>query len=234
MERTWRNLTNMKVSIIIPAYNTEVTIKKAVNSALNQNFPKKDFEVIVINDGSTDNTLKNLKKYGKRIRIINQKNQGAIKAANRGFMAARGKYVIKLDSDDYFTRNILKDMVKILGNKQGIDFIYCDYYEKLIKGKIKIVSTKKIFDTISGGIMFIKKKLAKVGFYKENVKFAEYDLLLKILNKWKGHHIAEPLFYYNRRVESLTGSRKWLKTAMTQLKKLHPNRIKEIKQIRSY
>lgn len=224
----------MKISIVIPTYNSQNTIKKAIDSALEQDFPKKNFEIIVVNDGSTDDTLKILKSYGKKIKIISQRNQGVIKANNKGFKAARGDYVIKLDSDDYFKKNILKEMVKILDNKSEIDFVYCDYYEKPAKGKAKIISTSNLFNTIAEGIMFRRKKLAKEGFYSEDMNFAEYDLLLKTFGKWKGHHIARPLFYYIRSFESLTGSKKWLKNAMEQLRKRFPDKINEIKKIRKY
>lgn len=225
----------MKVSIIIPVYNAQNTIKRAVDSALNQNFPKKDFEVIVVNDGSTDKTLEILKTYGKKIKIINQKNQGTVKAANKGFKRAKGKYLIKLDSDDWFKPHILKEMTNILDEKPKVDFVYCDYYERAISGKVKIVSTAgNIFKTLSSGIMFRKRKLEKEGFYKEDIKFPEYDLLIKTQKKWNGFHIAEHLFYYNRRKESLSGNKQWVREAMDELKKTHPKNLKEIQKVRKY
>jgi len=224
----------MKVSIIIPTYNAQKTIKKAINSILKQNFSKKDFEIIVVNDGSTDKTLEILKSYGKQIKIINQKNQRAVKAANKGFKKAKGKYVIKLDADDYFKSNILKEMLRIFDNNPGVDFVYCDYFEKSTDGKIKKVSTKNILNTLSGGIMFRKSKLVQESFYREDIKFPEYDLLFKVEKKWYGYHIAKPLFCYNRMKTSLTGDKKWVKKALTELKRLHPEKIKEIQKIRRY
>ena len=224
----------MKVSIIIPAYNAEKTIKKAIDSVLIQDIPKKNFEIIVVNDGSTDNTLRTLKTYGKKIKIINQSNQGAVRAANKGFKKAKGKHVIKLDADDYLKPNILKEMTRILDNNHKIDFVYCDYFEKQINGKIKKVSTKNIFNTLAGGIMFKKSEFAREGFYRDDLKFPEYDLLLKVQNKWQGCHIAKPLFFYNRSKRSLTSNRKWVESAFGELKKLHPKKIKEIKKIRKY
>jgi len=224
----------MKVSIVIPAYNAQKTIKKAINSALRQNFLKKDFEIIVVNDGSTDKTLEILKSYGKQIKIINQKNQGAVKAANKGFKKARGKYVVKLDADDYFKPNILREMVVILEKKLKIDFVYCDYYERTERGRIKLISTKNIFNTLAGGVMFKKSKLAKEGFYKENIKFPEYDLLLKVQGKWQGWRIIKPLFFYNRRKKSLTGKKEWVKGGLKELEKLYPEKIKEIRRVRKY
>jgi len=224
----------MKVSIIIRAYNSEKIIKRALESALNQDFPKKDFEVIVIDDGSTDGTLKILKPYQKKIRLIKQKHQGAIKSANLGFRIAQGKYLILLDSDDYFKPKILREMATILDKNPKIDFVYSDYLEKLKSGKVKAVSTKNIFNILACGVMYRKKNLKEEGFYREDLKLPEYDLLIKIERQWQGYHIGKPLFYYNRGKESLTRDKKWVKMALAELRKLHPNKIKEIQKIRKY
>ncbi len=224
----------MKVSIIIPAYNAQKTIQRAIDSVLNQDFSKRDFELILVNDGSTDKTSEILKNYGKKIEIISQRNQGAVKAANRGFKIARGKYVIKLDSDDCFKSTILREMAVILDKNPKIGFVYCDYYEKSKDGRKRIISTKNILNTIAMGIMFRRDKLAKEGFYRENIKFSEYDLLLRTQGKWRGYRIAKPLFSYNRRKESLSANKHWVLEAIDELKKLHPQKIKEIKKIRKY
>ena len=223
----------MKISVIIPVYNGEKTVKKAIDSVLNQNFPKNFLEIIVVNDGSTDNTLKILKTYGRQIKIINQKNQGAVRAANRGFKKAKGKYVIKLDADDYFEPDILKEMADVLNENLDIDFVYCDYYEKSAE-KIKIVSTENIFNTVAIGIMFRKNKLAKEKFYNEGLIFPEYDLLIKIQNKWKGYYISKPLFCYNRRRGALTSNSQLVQEGIDQLRKLYPDKKKEINKIRKY
>ncbi len=224
----------MKVSIIIPVYNAQNTIRKAIDSALNQDFSRKDFEIIVVNDGSTDKTLEILKTYGRKIRVINQKNQGAVKAANKGFRKAKGKYVIKLDADDYFKQNILREMVTVLDRKLKLNFVYCDYYEKEKGKKMKIVSTKNIFNTLAGGVMFRKKDLAKEGFYKEDIKLPEYDLLLKIQKKWIGYRLPFPLFQYNRHKRSISKKKNYIKEALIELEKMYPKKKKEIQKIRSY
>ena len=126
-------------------------------------------------------------------------------------------------------------MTRILDNNPGIDFVYCDYLEKSIDGKIKKVSTKdNIFNTLAGGIMFKKNKLAKEGFYQENIKFAEYDLLLRTQGRWQASHIYKPLFSYDRREKGITGNRRWVKEALAELKSLYPNKIREIQKIRNY
>jgi len=223
----------MKISIVIAAYNAAETIKKAVKSVLEQNFPPDDFEVVVVNDGSTDNTLNVLQKFGDKIKIINQENQGAVPAANKGFREATGDYVIKLDADDAFEPDILKEMAEVLDTNSQIDFVYSDYYEQN-QNKTKLVSTKhNLFNTVSIGVMFRRQKLEEAGFYKENIVFAEYDLLLRTINKWKGFHISKPLFIYIRRKQSITTS-KGVGKFIVQLKKIHPNKVKEIAKIRDY
>lgn len=225
----------MKVSIIIPAYNGATTIRNAIGSALDQNFPKKDFEIIVVNDGSIDNTLEILKSYGRQIKVIDQKkNRGFLKTANRGFKVARGRYLIKLDADDYFEPTILKETTETIEASKKIDFVYSDYYEKLPNGRTKRVYTSNIFNTIGLGILFRRDKFAKEGFFNEKVKFAEYDLLLKTKNRWRGFRISKPLFHYNRREESITKNRKWVKGALTQLRELYPKERGLIKKIRKY
>ena len=91
-----------------------------------------------------------------------------------------------------------------------------------------------IFNTIGIGILLRKNKFAKEGFFNERVKFAEYDLLLKTKERWRGYHVPKPLFCYNRRKESITKNENWIRKAIDQLRKLYPEKLKEIKKIRKY
>lgn len=87
-----------KISIVIPAYNAEDQIFNTITSVLSQTYT--DYEIIVVNDGSTDNTLNLLEQFGDKINIINQPNGGVSKARNVGIKASKGKYIAFLDSDD--------------------------------------------------------------------------------------------------------------------------------------
>ncbi len=223
----------MKVSIIIPAFNAQKTIREAINSAINQDFLRENFEVIVVNDGSTDDTLNILKEYDGKIEVINQENQGAVKAANRGFKEAKGEYVVKLDADDCFLPNLLNKMAYALNDK-NIDFVYSDYYEKKENGEVKLITTENIFNTVAIGMMFRREELSKEGFYREDVRFPEYDLLLKVKDRWNGRRIAKPLFFYNRTRESLTGNKEWLDVAIKEIGEIHFDKIEKIKKIRDY
>src|ERR1700733_11873432 len=91
-------MSNPLVSVIIPVYNREHCVKRAIDSVLAQTY--KDFEVVVVADGSKDGSAEILKSYGEAIRLICQKNAGAGTARNTGIRAARGQWIAFLDSDD--------------------------------------------------------------------------------------------------------------------------------------
>ena len=101
----------MKYSIIIPVYNTSKYLKKCLDSIINQTY--KDYEVIIINDGSTDNSLDIIKEYSsknKSIKYKSIKNSGLSVARNTGVSLARGEYILFLDSDDYIDKNLLNKL----------------------------------------------------------------------------------------------------------------------------
>lgn len=104
-----------KISIIIPAYNSEQTLKRCLDSILNQTY--KNIEIIVINDGSKDKTLKILKQYEKKhsnVIIIDKKNEGQASARNDGFKKSTGEYVMFIDADDFIEKNYLEIMLQAI------------------------------------------------------------------------------------------------------------------------
>ena len=131
-----RKVNKKDISIIVPIYNAEKYLNKCIDSIINQS--KKELEIILINDGSTDNSENIIKKYDdKRIKYFKNKNQGIGKTRNFGIKKATGKYIMFLDSDDYLD----KDACKYLFNKiekENLDIVVCDFY-KDIDGKIEKV-----------------------------------------------------------------------------------------------
>ena len=105
-----------KFSIVIPVYNVEKYIKRCLDSVFNQSF--KDFEVIVVNDGTKDNSMDIVENYD--VKIITQKNQGLSVARNTGVKKAKGEYIIFLDSDDYIEKDLLKNINKSLDNNPDL------------------------------------------------------------------------------------------------------------------
>lgn len=125
MKKSPTILAMPKVSVIIPIYNAEQYLAECLESIINQSL--KEIEIIGVNDGSTDNSLKILEAYAqrdKRIKIITQANRGAGAARNRGLAEARGEYLSFLDSDDIFASELLETMYKTAKDRQA-DICVC-------------------------------------------------------------------------------------------------------------
>ena len=133
-----------KISIIVPVYNVENYLKNCIDSILNQTF--KDFELILVNDGSTDNSLnicEDYKSIDDRIKIVNKKNGGLSSARNAGLDIATGEYIGFIDSDDY----IHPQMYEILYNeiKNEADISMCDF-EKVYEFDKKLLGSNFVSD----------------------------------------------------------------------------------------
>lgn len=108
-----------KFSIIMPGYNVEDYIKRAVDSVLNQTFD--DYELIIVDDGSTDKTKEICDEFkDEKTKVIHKKNGGLSDARNEGFKKATGEYIIFMDSDDYWDKDLLKEINKSLGNNPDV------------------------------------------------------------------------------------------------------------------
>lgn len=105
-----------KFSIIVPVYNVEKYIKKCLDSIESQTY--KDYEVIVVNDGTKDNSMDIVNNYN--VKILNQKNKGLSEARNEGVKKAKGDYILFLDSDDYIEKDLLKELNKSLTNNPDL------------------------------------------------------------------------------------------------------------------
>lgn len=123
------------VSIIVPVYNSEKTIERCLNSLINQTYP--NFEVICVDDGSQDKSLDILKEYEKKcdkIQAYSQEHIGVAFARNFAISKITGKYLMFLDSDDWYEPEMISEMVKTI-EKENTDVVVCDYYEEDFSGK---------------------------------------------------------------------------------------------------
>ena len=200
---------NDLVSIVVAAYNGSKTIQKCIDSILKQDY--KNTEIIVINDGSTDNTKEVLKKYKDKIKLINQKNNGLAITRNVGLKEARGKYLLYVDQDDFIKEDLVSNcLAKIV--KEKSDCVIFSYYE-IYNSKNKKKYKTKLIDSNTPN----RDNLWQYGyvwnkFYKKSI-IDKYDL--KFLDKIditddiifnstyflkinKISFITEPLYYYNK------------------------------------
>lgn len=176
-------MNEIKISVIIPVYNTSKYLVRCLESIVNQSL--KEIEIICVNDGSTDNSLEILKEFQKqdeRIIIINKKNEGASKARNAALKAAQGKYCLNIDSDDWIEQGYFKALYE-RAEKDNLDItisnIIFDYLENSQNNYILTdlnISDEKIISGNEYINIFLKdnfygytwNKLIKTKLYKEN------------------------------------------------------------------
>ena len=212
-----------KVTVYITTFNYGQYLTSAIESVLSQNM--KEWELIIIDDESKDNTSHILKRYDKysKIRIVRQQNKGLLVSCNIALRLSRGKYIIRLDGDDFLDENALLVMSRVLDSKKDVGFVYPDYYTINKEGElIDIVRQRKIgremqlLDIAAHGAcaMIRKSCLVKIGGYDESFYCQDgYYLWLKFLGKYKPYNVNIPLFYYRQHRVSLSrDKRKILRT----------------------
>jgi glycosyltransferase involved in cell wall biosynthesis len=140
---------DIKISVVIPVYGVEKYIRQCLESIINQTY--KNLEIIVVNDGTKDNSMKIVEEYlsDERIKIINQENSGVSTARNKGIEEARGEYIAIIDSDDWIELNTFKDLMEMIEDKE--DIIVFDFYK---------------FDEVT---QKIKKKTTTIEEFKNNI-----------------------------------------------------------------
>ena len=175
------------VSIIITNFNYSKFIKKCLESCINQNFNQNKYEIIFIDDNSSDDSIKEVNKFKKRFKNLkilkNSKNLGVAQSANKGIKNAKGKYIIRVDSDDYINNQLLTVLASFLEYNKDFFSVSCDYYLVNLEGKrISKVSYEE--NPISCGIMYKKNKLLNLGCYNSKFRHREEEeLRLRALKK---------------------------------------------------
>lgn len=133
-----------KVSIIVPVYNVEKYIEKCLESLVNQTL--EDIEIIVVNDGTKDNSkekiLQYIEKYPQKIVYLEKENGGLSDARNYGLPVAKGEYIAFLDSDDYIEKNMYEEMYK-KAKEENSDMVECDFLWEYLNSEKKIIKQKK-------------------------------------------------------------------------------------------
>jgi len=193
-----------KVSVIIPCYNHGEFLDEAVNSVLGQTL--QDFEIIIVNDGSTDSTTINkINAYDNSlIKVINIENSGVSTARNIGIENAKSPYILTLDADDKIGNNYCKKGVEVLDNNLSVGIVYCqagNFGKKEGKWDLPEFSMERMLSAniIFSASFFRKADWKKVGGYNTNMVHGleDYDFWLSILSLGrKVCQIPEIMFYY--------------------------------------
>ncbi|ABM70709.1 glycosyltransferase family 2 protein [Prochlorococcus marinus] len=198
-------MNNPIVSVIIPCLNAEKFISRALRSILHQSLNREKYEIIVINDGSTDNSDYLIKQFKEDIRYFtNDKNMGLPNTLNRGILEAKGKYICRLDADDFVNQYYLLFLLEYLVQHPEAKVCKCDYYLVDENGENRIY-TSSLENPIGCGTIFELDLLSKVGGYnKKYLCNEEKELFIRIERLTKVHHLPMPLYRYRKHPESLT------------------------------
>jgi len=198
-----------KVSVIVAAYNQQRFIGRCLRSLLHQTLLHKDYEIIVVNDGSKDLTGYALELFcdpkESMVRVLtNENNLGLPASLNIGIRAARAPYVVRVDSDDFVNMNFINFLYFYLETNLNADAVACDYL--LLDDAEEVLERCNCMDSpIACGIMFRKEQLFEVGLYDENFRCHEdRDLRIRFEQKYKIHQLALPLYRYRRHENNIT------------------------------
>lgn len=210
------------VSVIVTAYNEEKFIGRCLRSLLHQTMPLDDYEVIVINDGSTDRTSYALELFHSAIHTIsNTENLGLPASVNRGIKAARGDYIVRVDSDDYVNLNFLNFLHFYLDQNEYVDAVACDYL--LVDDMENVIERGNCVEVpIACGIMFRKKHLLDIGLYDEEFRWHEdKELRIRFEKQYSISRLELPLYRYRRHEKNITNDKSSMKLHHENLVKKH-------------
>ena len=204
-----------KISVIIPAYNSEETIAKTIQSVLNQTFT--DFELIVINDGSQDSTLDIVNQFSDpRIKVFSYPNQGVSDSRNRGLNHALGEFISFLDADDIWTADKLEIQLQALQDnpEAKVAYSWTDYIgekdEFILSGSHNTINGEiyekllmsNFLDSGSNPLIY-KQALVEVGEFDKSVTPAEdWDMWLRLAHKFKFVAVPKVQILYRFRANS--------------------------------
>jgi glycosyltransferase involved in cell wall biosynthesis len=186
------------VSVIIPTYNSASFLRETIESVLGQTY--SDFEVIVVDDGSTDETERVMRSFGARVSYVKQENRGVSAARNHGIKLARARYVAFLDSDDLWVPQKLAEQIPLLDEDPEIGLVYSDWAVVSKRGATepsfhtsRPAASGHVFNELvqtgfilTSGTVVRRSCLDDVGDFDESLSVAEdYDLWLRISYRWK-------------------------------------------------
>ncbi len=208
------------VSLVITNYNYSAYLRRCVESCLNQKCAL-DYEVIVVDDGSTDDSAEILRSYSDaRLHLLMLDNGGIETAANAGIKMTRGKWFARVDADDYLLPGYLERMTPHLGSEEHA-FFYPDY--KVVDGldvtldevhlpPFSLEETRQRGDFLATGTLYRKAAVIQVGLYEietRNCGLENYHLILKLIAGGNtGLHIPHVSFAYRRHNLNISATRK--------------------------
>ena len=215
-------MRSTQVSVIIPVFNQEQYIGRCLRSLLKQTFPEEDYELIVINDCCTDNSVSAITPFMGDIRYrVNDKQLGLPASLNLGLNQAKGQFIVRVDADDYVHWDFLKILSMHLQLNHDIDAVACDY--QLVNNQQDILGQINCLEKPIGcGIMFKLDHLIDIGLYDENfLAREEEDLRIRFLKKFDISRVQLPLYRYRQHENNITNNVKNMDKFQKKLDQKH-------------
>jgi len=218
-----------KISIITRTFNSESVVDRTIKSALNQTISRDLFEIVVLDDGSGDNTLKVLREYSDEITLITPGHLGPLQILNLGIQSIEGDFYTILDSGDTLEPTALKVLYAPLMNNNQYAYSYSDYRQHIgIMGNdtTEFLTGNNIFNTIAGGILLRTDIVRKLGGYDEALLLPESDLIIKLMKEGHdGIHVDSKTYNYIREAGSMTDQKDYTKRAIIQFEEKYGERF---------
>jgi glycosyltransferase involved in cell wall biosynthesis len=193
-----------RLTVLLATCNQASYLTDALNSLREQTFPLSEFEVLVINDGSTDTTSEILRREARWIRLVERENRGLVATCNQGLHLARGRYFTRLDSDDIARRDWLATLMAALDSRPAACCAYPDRYE-LHEGCLAYTKADggNICSLEACGTVFVTDTLRCVGGFRA-FYWEEYDLYLRLRAAGEWLHVPLPLYTYRKHDAGMT------------------------------
>ena len=197
--------TSTLVSVIVAAHNEERYLGRCLRSLLAQRFERSRYDVIVIDDASTDRTSAVLATFGDSITVLrNETNLGLPASLNRAITSTHSKFIVRVDADDYVNSAFLDVMYMFLADNPQFDAAACVYL--LVDDREEVISRRDATkEPIACGIMFRTEQLIDIGLYDESfLRHEDRDLRLRFLDRYTIHHVPLPMYRYRRHEDNIT------------------------------
>ncbi len=199
-----------KFSLVITNYNRAEFLDRAIRSCTNQLLFRTPYEIIVVDDASTDDSKVILDEFKNDVRVFyNKENKGVAYASNVAIKQSTGEYWMRVDADDFLNQYACSYMGVVLDENPEIDFVYCDHYRVDVRGvkvsKVRLDTDEQLFEH-GAGVMFRTQCLKDIGAYDETLRNCEdYDLLVRLKKSGaKGYYLPVPLYRYYIHGENMT------------------------------
>jgi glycosyltransferase involved in cell wall biosynthesis len=193
------------VSVLVPVHNGEAYLARCLRSLVAQTMPRDHFEIIVINDGSSDRTSFVMDMFADEIvALALGDNLGLPAALNAGLAAARGSYIVRVDADDYVNESFLSILHMFMSANAEFDAVACDYL--LVTNEEEVLGRGNCEkEPIACGVMFLLAHLQSIGLYDETFRTHEdLDLRHRFLANHSIYRVPLPLYRYRRHETNMT------------------------------